>query len=237
MPFLEHCPKVGGIVISVNDRLQVSKQKIYNSIGYHDEYEPSTRIVSLVDDYVRNYHDFLSPAYSHAVRDIKSIKGSRITISDSIIFKSKILADLLKRCDKIVVFALTIGNYLEEMVDYLSENGLVVQATVLDAIGSGTAEKLAANVEDSVRLIAQTDDMVISRRFSPGYCDWDVSQQAMVFQTLDRDSCGIHLTDSMLMIPRKSVSGIIGLGLPGKGIEEFNPCQTCREKDCPGRRR
>ena len=224
-------------MISVNDKLQVSKQKIFNSIGYHNDYEPSARIMALVDDYISNYHDFLSPAYSYAVRDIKSIKGSRITISDSIVLKSKILAELLKRCDKIVVFALTIGNYLEEMVDYLSENGLVLQATVLDAIGSGTAEKLAANVEDNVRQAAKADGMVISRRFSPGYCDWDVSQQAMVFQALNRDSCGIRLTESMLMIPRKSVSGIIGLGLPDKGIEEFNPCQTCREKDCPGRRR
>ena len=126
---------------------------------------------------------------------------------------------------------------LEEMVDYLSENGLVLQATVLDAIGSGTTEKLAANVEDSVRMVAQADGMVISRRFSPGYCDWNVSQQSMVFQALNRDSCGIHLTESMLMIPRKSVSGIIGIGLPGKGVEEFNPCQTCTKMDCPGRRR
>ena len=77
-------------MISVYDQLQISKQKIYNSIGYHDEYEPSARIMSLVDDYISNYHDFLSPAYSYAVRDVESIEGSRIIISDSIILKSKI---------------------------------------------------------------------------------------------------------------------------------------------------
>jgi hypothetical protein len=41
----------------------------------------------------------------------------------------------------------------------------------------------------------------------------------------------------MLMLPRKSISGVIGIGLPGHGIEEYNPCITCRKKDCPGRRR
>ena len=48
---------------------------------------------------------------------------------------------------------------------------------------------------------------------------------------------GIELKKSLLMLPRKSISGVIGIGLPCHGIEEYNPCVTCRKKDCPGRRR
>ena len=135
------------------------------------------------------------------------------------------------------VFALTIGPYLEEMTAYLAKKNMVLQATVLDAIGSAAAEKLAGLVQEKIKIKAAEEGLIISRRFSPGYCDWPVKQQEKVFRLLDGDTAGIRLNESSLMIPQKSISGVIGIGLPGKGIEEYNPCVTCFEKDCPGRRR
>jgi hypothetical protein len=223
-------------MLAVSDQIDINRQEVLSNIGYGDEYQPSARILSLVNDYIENYHDFMAPSYSYTIRDIESIKGNPIAIGDSIILESKVIARLLERCQKIAVFALTIGNQLEEMVAYLAENGLVLQATVLDAIGSGAAEKLADYVEDRIRRLVNIDGLVTSWRFSPGYCDWEVNQQKMVFQTLNGDSAGIRLTESLLMIPRKSVSGIIGIGLPNHDIENYNPCHTCNREDCPGRR-
>jgi len=48
------------------------------------------------------------------------------------------------------------------------------------------------------------------------------------------DYAGVKLTDGCLMIPRKSISGIIGIG-PIE-IEKYNPCNTCDKLDCVGRR-
>jgi hypothetical protein len=222
---------------ALNNEIDINKRGIFNRIGYSGDYEPSARISSLVDDYIENYHDFIAPSYSYQIRNIESVDGSRIDIGDSIVLKSKKLARLLERCEMVAVFALTIGNYLEDMVAYLAENGLILQATVLDAIGSGTAEKLAVYVAGTIRIKAAIEGLVTSWRFSPGYCDWAVSQQKMIFRALEDDTTGIKLTKSMLMIPRKSVSGIIGIGQYGKGIEDYNPCVTCLKKDCPGRRR
>ncbi|MFH1646453.1 MAG: vitamin B12 dependent-methionine synthase activation domain-containing protein [Chloroflexota bacterium] len=210
---------------------------MFTRIGYADDCVPSARIASLVDDYVENYHDLLVTSYSHVIRDIESVDGDRIDIGDGIVLESEVVARLLQRCEQVAVFALTIGSHLEELVAHLAENGLVLQATVLDAIGSGAAESLANEFSESTAKIAATAGLVTSRRFSPGYCDWDVSQQEMVFRALDGDTPGITLTDSMLMTPRKSVSGIIGIGQPGRGIESYNPCGPCLKKDCPGRRR
>ena len=221
---------------AMSNEIDLDKQRILSRIGYSDDYEPSARINSLVDDYIENYHDLIAPSYTYSVRNITSVEGNRIGIGD-IVLESRKLARLLQRCDMVAVFALTIGSYLEDMVAYLAEKGLILQATVLDAIGSGTAEKLAAQVEAKIRMNAGVEGLVISRRFSPGYCDWDVSQQELIFRALDDNATGIKLTDSMLMVPRKSVSGVIGIGLPGNEIEEYNPCVVCLEKDCPGRRR
>ena len=221
---------------AASNEIDIDKKRLLSRIGCSDEYEPSARIISLVDDYIENYQDFLAPAYTYVIRDILSVNGDSATFEGSVTIKSRIIADLLGRCQRVAVFALTIGNHLEEMVAYLAENNLVLQATVLDAIGSGVTEKLAAYVGKRIENIASVEGLVTSRRFSPGYCDWNIRQQKKIFRTLDGDSAGIRLTDSQLMMPRKSISGIIGIGLPNQRIEHHNPCLTCKKKECPGRR-
>lgn len=223
-------------VIKNRQAISIDKQQVLSSIGYCDDYEPSARILSLVNDYIENCHNLIESSYSYTIRDIESVQKNRVSIGDSIILESKVIARLLERCEKIVIFTLTIGNHLEEMVAYLAENGLVLQATVLDAIGSDAAEQLAVFVEERIRNIASSLGLSISRRFSPGYCDWDVDQQKMIFRALTGNSAGVRLTKEYLMLPRKSISGIIGIGTHSSNIENYNPCETCLKQDCPGRR-
>ena len=216
--------------------INIESEKIFRRIGYEGDYMPSTRIKNLVDDYIENYHSLVESTYSYTFRNIESVEGDRVYLSDSIILESKVISSLSKRCQKLAVFILTIGSHLEEMVDYLSDNGLVLQATVLDAIGSGAAEQMAGLIEDRIRNVAVMHDQRISRRFSPGYCDWNVSQQEMLFKILNDDTAGVRLTDECLMIPEKSVSGIIGIGDVESHVEDYNPCITCIKEECPGRR-
>ena len=220
-----------------NNQIDIEKQQVLNRIGYDDEDEPSNRIDSLVNDYIENYHDLIASSYSYSFHNIEWVKDNRISLGNSVILKSAVLCKLLSRCEKVAVFALTIGSYLEDLVAHLAEERLVLQATVLDAIGSGTAEKLAKEVEEKIKKISNAGNLVTSRRFSPGYCDWKVDQQEMLFRALNGDTGGVKLTDSFLMMPQKSVSGIIGIGLPGRDIENYNPCVTCKKKECPGRRK
>jgi hypothetical protein len=215
--------------------ITLDKHQILSQIGYDDDYEPSARIGTLVDDYIENYHNLIESSYSYIIRDVKSVKGKRTSLENSIYLESGVIARLLGKCEKVAIFALTIGSHLEEMVAYLAESGLVLQATVLDAIGSGAAEQLAVYIEDSIRKLAGSRGLFISRRFSPGYCDWDVSQQEMIFKAIEGKTVDIRLTEEYLMIPRKSISGIIGIG-SNSDIKDYNPCRTCKIADCPGRR-
>ena len=216
--------------------INIDRNQILNQIGYQGDYEPSARIKNLVEDYIENYHNLVESTYSYTFKNIESVDGDHVYLNDSVILKSKVISNLCKRCDKLAVFIMTIGSNLEDMVDYLSENGLVLQAMVLDAIGSGAAEQMAGLIEDRIRNVAVMHDQRISRRFSPGYCDWNVDQQEMIMKILNDDTAGVNLTDEFLMIPRKSVSGIIGIGHTDNNVESFNPCVTCTKKNCPGRR-
>ncbi|MFC1860928.1 vitamin B12 dependent-methionine synthase activation domain-containing protein [Chloroflexota bacterium] len=221
-------------MIAISEQLNIDRRQVLRYIGYDNDCVPPARMSSLVDGYIENIYDIIAPSYSYVIRDVEIILCTSAVIEGPIVFQSNVIARLLEQCEKVAVFALTIGNHLEEMVSHLTDDGLVLQASVLDAIGSVATEKVADLVHDRISRIASIHGLHTSRRFCPGYCDWEVDQQAMVFRILNGDSAGVHLTEGCIMLPRKSVSGIIGIG--SADVANYSPCNPCDKHDCVGRR-
>ena len=225
------------IVSNDSIEIEISRNEVCHYVGYEAGFTPPARILTLIDDYVKNVDCLIEPASSYTILNIDSIENDRIYIEGDITFKSQVIADALKHCDKIAIFLVTIGDHLEEISRKLAEDGLVLQAAVLDAIGSDAVEKVADFVQQKIRTISSYWKLVINqRRFSPGYCDWGIEQQEILFRAIDNNSIEVSLTDEYLMIPRKSLSGIFGIGLPGNGIETYNSCSLCNKNNCHGRR-
>ena len=223
-------------MLAVSNQINIDSQQVLQAIGYDTDCEPPVRAVSLVNEYLENATQLIDVSYSYIIRDVEWVQNSITFIEGSIIFKSQVIARLLERCEKVAVFALTIGNHLGEMVCQLARDKFVLQASVLDAVGSIAVEKVADFVQDRINEVASAEGLCTSRRFSPGYCDWNIGQQRMLFWALDGDTVGIRLTGRCLMIPQKSISGIIGIGSYDSNVENYNPCSTCKKQDCPGRR-
>jgi len=224
------------MVTSDHIDIKIDRKNVCRHLGYRNGIKPSLRISSLIKEYMGEAHNLIEPLYVYIIRDIEQVVGSNIYIEGSIVFNGEVIARLLDRCCKVALFVVTIGKYLEEMANRLAEDGLILQSYVLDAIGSDAVEKLADFVKGILDDKARVEGLVTSRRFSPGYCDWDISQQEMVFTALEGDSIGVQLTEGYLMVPQKSISGIIGISTPDSGAKNYNPCETCRKYDCLGRR-
>lgn len=122
---------------------------------------------------------------------------------------SRGLHQVLTGCNEALVFAATLGPEVDRL---LSREALFSSAGqfITDALASALVEALCDAAE--ARLCA---GRAHRPRFSPGYSDLSlaVQQELLTFLHADR-TIGIHLTDSTLMIPTKSVTAIIGL-LPG----------------------
>jgi len=222
-------------MVAISNLIDIDSQQVLRNIGYDADCEPSARIESLISDYIENTCHLTEPLYSYVVKRISSVQGSRVVIEGSVTFQSEVIARLLEQCEKVAVFLVTIGGHLEETVNQLAADGLVLQAAVLDTIGSSVVETVTDFVQERISEDARTQGLCISRRFSPGYCDWDISEQKMVFRAMNGDYAGIRLTEQCLMLPQKSISGIIGIG-PCNKVENYNPCKTCDKQDCVGRR-
>ena len=215
---------------------EIDRKSVCRHMGYGTDADPSPRISSLIDEYAENAYHLIEPSYSYHIRDVELAESPAVFVEGSIVFRSEVIAGLLDQCQKVAMFVVTIGDYLEEMVGWLARHNNILQSALLDAIGSDAVEKVADSVQGKIEKLAHEQGLVTSRRFSPGYCDWDIRQQKMLFRAVNANLAGVHLTDRCLMIPQKSISGIIGLGPSADSVEKYNPCRTCDKFDCCGRR-
>ena len=224
-------------MLTTEDRIdiQIDRDEVLRYLGYLAGHNVPARVSALVDSHIESASQLIEPQYSSVIRNVDRVEDARVFLGDTI-FESQIIAHLMQGCQKAVIFAVTIGGLLEMKVQQLAKAGRVLEEAVVDAVGSAAAEQAAAAVQNRVREIANAQGMGISLRFSPGYCDWAIDQQTMIFHALNGRSAGIRLTDSCLMVPRKSVSGVIGMSAHGKDLETWSPCRTCKQRNCPGRR-
>ena len=140
----------------------------------------------------------------------------------------------LKHAGSIVLFAVTAGPGPENLARELMIQGAYLEGFIADLIGTAIVEWVADQVHQTIREQAAIRGLKVTNRYSPGYCSWDVKEQQKLFRLIPPESCGIKLTESSLMTPIKSVSGIIGIG--SKVSFSPNSCSLCPMTTCSFRR-
>ncbi len=136
---------------------------------------------------------------------------SHSSFNDSIEINAK---DLLNK--NVIVYVVTIGPGIDNEVKIMMEKGEMFEAYLLNGIGAGAAEMIANDLNRYMNDRNKEEEFEY-KRMSPGYGDWNVSDQAKIFKLLDpKKHIEVKLTDSYIMLPEKSTSGIMGLTLKEK---------------------
>jgi hypothetical protein len=147
----------------------------------------------------------------------------------------KKIAKNIRPAKIIALFVATVGNGVSEQYQKYIEESDFLKAYYADALGSISVEKAMDMAQKLFGGEFEEQGLKISNRFSPGYCDWQVNEQHKLFSLLPDKPCGISLSDSALMTPVKSVSGIIAIG---EKIRYFkNSCSLCDMKNCAFRKK
>jgi len=112
---------------------------------------------------------------------------------------------------KVALCVCTIGPDLERSSAELISNNEMLQGFVVDAYGSEAAEEVAWQADAAIVETARKLNLWPSKRFSPGYGQWKLEEQRYIFAMLPATDIGVELTETCMMIPRKSVSFRINL--------------------------
>lgn len=155
-------------------------------------------------------------------------KGDRTVEVSGVAFESALLRKNLDSVNKVFLYIITVGAELERAA---AAQGDLLKQYYLEGMADLALEQaaswLSARFEERFGVTGLAN-------MSPGSLeDWPITEQRKLFSILGdtEKAVGVRLTDSLLMIPRKSISGIL---FPSE--EGFVACQLCDRGSCPSRK-
>lgn len=149
------------------------------------------------------------------------------------------LAAIVPAATSLALFAATVGADVDTAIRWFSRGRDVALAFTLDALASVAAETLADRV--AAQYVAAIEDRVADAGpalrvlpYSPGYCGWHVSGQRALFDYLRPREIGIDVNHRCLMLPVKSVSGLLVAGSDTTHVfrPTYDCCRTCVTRHC-----
>jgi hypothetical protein len=189
--------------------------------------EKNSRYSEIVQELIDQVQPVIRPKAIYDVQYVEHIDRETIEIA-GVRFNSRILRVNLDDVGRIFPFIATSGTEAESIdipgddlmgkfiVDTIKEIGLGVAAHYLDE-----------HIKNKYKISKMS-------AMNPGSLeDWPISQQKPLFSIFGdvEELIGVKLTDSFLMIPIKSISGI---HFPTE--KSFASCQLCQREKCPNRR-
>lgn len=163
--------------------------------------------------------------------NVTSSPGDKTIEVDGVVFAVKpIIFRQIKDAEKVALFICTAGPEVGLRSRRSMKEGDLLRGYVYDVIGSEVVENAADRMQEELRLAVAVGGLKITNRFSPGYCGWDVAEQHKLFSFFPDNYSGITLTESALMNPVKSVSGLIGIGR--EVLYAPYQCHLCEDKNC-----
>ena len=166
--------------------------------------------------------------YRHAPLEDGAVLG--------VTFAGNDIPRMLEPCEEVVLFGATLGPGVERlMMRYEVVNA--ADSVIMDACASTAIENICNNFESNMRRTVEAEGRYLTDRFSPGYGDLPISEQPKFFALLDMTRrIGVSLTPTTIMVPRKSVTAIMGIA---RTPQPHRPpdCEHCLMfRTCPFRK-
>ncbi len=200
-------------------------------MGYTEESLPAM-INEEIDEVFESGNDLWNIAGGYSITESINLDKSNFSILlDNVEFDiHNVIFQQIRKSNIIAIFACTAGKRITDKSKEFMKDGDLLKGYVYDLFGSIVVESAMDLIQNSLQKEMAALGLKITNRFSPGYCGWEVAEQKKLFSLLPEHFCGIELTDSCLMQPTKSVSGIIGIGESVK----YNgcTCNICDASNC-----
>ncbi|MGD9505082.1 MAG: hypothetical protein AB7W37_09220 [Syntrophobacteraceae bacterium] len=206
---------------------QPDSESVLRCLGYGHASEPHPEVLELVRECSAEALELPGMPGAYALLPIDGVDPEGIRTEKGIILSRK-LAGVARGAGSLAFALVSAGRAFDERL--ASADGLL-GACVWDAIGTVLVED---GVERLLRVIGDEAGCGVSLPFSPGYCDWDLEGQGLVFSVFPPSPIGISLMEgSLMMEPQKSVSFVACVGVE---MKPENPCRSCTLKKCFMRR-
>lgn len=211
--------------------LSITKKQVTQSLGYEESTLPEY-FGDIIDSILMRLPEMCSVMAGYRIVSMAEETGRADGLLVDGVFYSMqpLITSQLRKAQEAALFVCTIGADMENWSASLFSEKDAVTGHFIDTIASAVVEKTADYLHLHIEKQMLSHSLRITNRYSPGYCGWVVAEQHLLFSSFPPGFCGVTLTDSALMVPKKSVSGIIGIGADVKNNDYF--CDRCENTSC-----
>ena len=132
-------------------------------------------------------------------------------------------------CHEAVLFAATLGVEVDNLIRRWSYTDLT-RSVILDACATQAIEAFCDEAEAELRRELAVRGQGLTSRFSPGYGDLPLDIQPQLLAVLNAPRrIGLTCTERHILLPRKSVTAVLGLG--AAAATSARGCRVCARRD------
>ena len=215
----------------MNLNLTIDKKEVLRYL-HHKSDILDKNLDNTIEELIKETINLSRPRFTYNIFTLKKDNNTSNDIlleGTNLIFTGSDIKNHLLHSEKCAVMCATLGNEIETRIKYYSRIELL-KSIILDACASTYIEALCDEVQKELENKASEEGLFITGRYSPGYGDFEISVQKSLLNIIEAGKkIGVTVTDSFIMLPRKSVSAVIGF--QNKNIEnKIDKCDSCNLK-------
>lgn len=213
--------------------MEISEKEVLRYLGFrqHTPDENTLRFICAVESALQTE---IRPKSIYGEFPLAFLSNREVKIGDKV-FESEKLRRHLNGCERILVFAATLGARADSLLRRYSATDRA-KAAVAQAVLAAATESYCDEVCAEIAKKENKNGWYLRPRFSPGYGDMALTAQRDLFALLEiTKRTGIVLTQSCLMLPTKSVTAFIGLTRDAQRCDKRG-CARCDNTDCAYRK-
>jgi len=195
--------------------------------GLHRDARPGQRVLAAARQAVEVGRDLVEGRFVRVAAPIAHDGAAGVELPHAVL-ESEAIAGALEGAGTIVTVVCTIGPRLERRVSALLESDSLL-ALALDGLGSAACQRLAGIPCGEIEQQADDHGMRVTVPLASGMIGWPLLEaQRQVLSLVDAAPLGVALTSSGQMIPRKSLSFVVGVGTR---VHTRATCPACGSRD------
>lgn len=188
--------------------IQASKKEVIRYLGYRALHQPDEVIDKLIDECILELQKVLRPSLVWDTYELTVQNDTCLICGNEIV--SQKLAENLRGCKNVVMFASTIGSEVDKLIRTTNVINQA-KACVFQATGAMFVEEFVDMFNNRIDENCFTQGHKTRKRYSPGYGDLKLDTQKLFFNLLNCSKIGLSLMDTLIMAPEKSVTAFIGI--------------------------
>jgi len=184
---------------------------------------------------VKQVH-LLEPAVAYEIQSITEMSREQVSLEGNSVVHGSLLPSTFPEAKELAIAVGTIGPRLEKQVAEYFDRDEPLRGILLDGIGSAAVDSLTQEVCRLITAEASSRSYQASSPVNPGMPGLPITEQWRLLEMVPAREIGVSLTSSGEMVPRKSISMIIGIGPKMKTWTRAEVCARCSLKNnCPYR--